>query len=278
MNRSMPTRETITHVFGAPGHFLVDWFDRVLEIEGIDRGIVIGAQAFTALFPALITYAAIVSRSDGNAFADRLIDRFGLEGQSAESVQGLFASTDGSTQASVIGAILVLFSALAFARALQRLYEHAWRMPKLGMRASHWGLVWLLLLLAWLGINPVLDNALPDGLAAITSLGVASLLWLATPYLLLARRVSWRELAPGTGLTVVSMTAAGAASVIIMPELISSASSEFGTIGAAFAVVTWLTALAMVLMVSVAGGAVIADWRRRFGRERAAAQSEPTSA
>ncbi len=274
----MPTRETITHVLGAPGRFLVDWLDRVLEIEGIDRGIVIGAQAFTALFPALITYAAIVSRSDGNAFADRLIDRFDLEGESAASVQGLFESTSGSAQASVIGAIFVLFSALAFARAMQRLYEHAWRMPRLGWRASHWGLVWLLLLLAWLGINPVLDSALPEGLHAIASLAIASLLWLATPYLLLARRVPWRELAPGTALTIVAMTAAGAASVLVMPELIASTSSEFGTIGAAFAVVAWLTGLAMVLMVSVAGGATIADWRRQFLRERAAAQSAPTSA
>jgi membrane protein len=267
----MPTRETISDALGAPGRFLIDWVDRVLEIEGIDRGIVIGAQAFTALFPALITYAAIVSRSDGSSFADRLVDRFGLEGESAASIQGLFeSSSDARAQASVIGLIFVLFSALAFARAMQRLYEHAWRVPKLGLKASHWGLVWLLELLAWIAINPVLDRALPEGIHALASLGIASLLWLSTPYLLLARRVSYGELAPGAFLTAVAMTAAGTASVLVMPELIGRTSAEFGTIGAAFAVVAWLTALAMVLMVSVCGGAVIADWRRRIHGERAA--------
>ena len=88
----------------------------------------------------------------------------------------------------------------------------------------------------------------------------------------------WRAACPHVERLARRAAAAGAASVLVMPELISSTSSEFGTIGAAFAVVAWLTGLAMVLMVSAAGGATIADWRRQFLRERAAAQSASTSA
>ncbi len=245
---------------GAFGRFMRRWVERFLEIEGIDRGIVLGAQTFTALFPLLITYSAVVGPDGGGAIVQRLIDRFDLQDNAADSLTSLFSASDGARgQATLIGGLLVIVTALAFARAMQRLYEHAFQMEKLGLRVSGWGLLWLAGLAAWLALQPTLDDLLPVGINALVSLALVGGLWLLTPYLLLARRLSWLALAPCALLTTVAMTIAGVASVVAMPRLITSSAEEFGTIGVAFALIAWLTALGWVLTVSAAGGAVLED-------------------
>ena len=41
------------------------WTARFVEVQGVDRAMSLGAQAFSALIPLLIVYSAIASRSDG---------------------------------------------------------------------------------------------------------------------------------------------------------------------------------------------------------------------
>ena len=52
---------------------------RLISLEVIDRSLVVGAQAFSALIPLLIVIAG-VGAGDGRSFADALIDRFNLKG------------------------------------------------------------------------------------------------------------------------------------------------------------------------------------------------------
>jgi membrane protein len=63
-------------------------------------------------------------------------------------------------------------------------------------------------------------------------------------------------------LTALGMTILGAGSVIYMPHAIASAAEQFGTIGVAFALVSWLFAAALVLTVTAAIGAVAMERRR----------------
>ena len=71
----------------SPGTIAVarSWARRFFEVEGIDRSIVLGAQAFTALLPLLIVYASVAPHATGRDFADGAIDRFDLSGATAES-------------------------------------------------------------------------------------------------------------------------------------------------------------------------------------------------
>ena len=85
-----------------------------------------------------------------------------------------------------------------------------------------------------------------------------TLLWLLTPYLLLGRRVSWQRLLPGALLTAIGMAGVGVWSVIWMPHTLASSASQFGVIGIGFALLTWL--------VAVAGVIVVADHGRRPDR------------
>lgn len=238
---AVPERLRPLHGFGLRA------YERMVAVDGIDRAIAIGALSFTALFPMLIVYASLLTSGDGFELSNRLIDRFNLSGSTADTLQGAFQAPAGSNIA-VIGAILVVLTALSFTRAMQRLYETCWGLERRGLRGSGWGLLWLAELILWLGLQPTLDSRLPVGIHAAASLALAALLWLSTPYLLLGRRIHYRTLAPGAALTAVAMTLAGYVSVIAMPEIVSSSSAEFGTIGVAFALLTWLTGIAMVIM------------------------------
>ena len=230
-------------------------YRRVHEIDGIDRAIAIGALSFTAVFPLLIVYAALISRGDGEAVAGRLIGRFDLTGSTADSIDRAFQAPVGSSTAPIVGAVLVVLTALSFTRAMQRLYETAWGLDRRGLKASGWGLLWLAELLAWLLLQPGLDSVLPEGVNAAVSLALAGGLWLSTPYLLLGRRVNYRRLFPSAVLSTVLMTLAGVVSVVAMPHVVASSANQFGTIGVAFALLSWLTALALVIMAAAVVGA-----------------------
>jgi uncharacterized BrkB/YihY/UPF0761 family membrane protein len=109
-------------------------------------------------------------------------------------------------------------------------------------------------LLAWLFLQPELSG-LPSGVRLGVSLAIGAILWLTTPYLLLGRRIAPRRLARSGGIGAVAMTLAGWASAIAMPPIVASSSDQFGTIGVAFAMLAWLTAIAMTIMASAVAGA-----------------------
>ena len=247
--------------------FARDWIARFIGIQGIDRSMAIGAQAYTALFPLLIVYASVLPRDED--FADTLIERFELTGTSAAVVERAFApSDDVQSSVTVIGIVLLIVSALSFSRGMQRLYEGAFGLPTLGMRNTKWGLLWLLLVCLVASVRPVLIGGLDGTTELVGSLAIAFVLWLATPYLLLGRRARLGRLAPVAVLSAIGMTGVGIWSAIWMPHAVATSSREYGVIGVGFALLTWLVAIAGVLVVAASGGAVIAD---RLERRRPAA-------
>jgi membrane protein len=235
-----------------------DWIGRFIAIQGVDRAMAIGAQAYTALIPLLIVYAALLPNS--TSFADALIDRFALTGSSAESVRQAFAAS-GTVESSVtaLGALLLIISALSFTRGMQRLYEGAYGLPTRGMRNTKWGLVWLAVISVVSAVRPHLLGALSGQAEIVGSLALSGVLWLVTPYLLLGRRMRWQRLAPVAVLSTIGMTGVGIWSVIWMPHTISSSAQQFGMIGIGFALLAWLVSIAGVLVVATTGGAMVAD-------------------
>ena len=62
-----------------------------MEIAGAQHATVLGAQAFTSLI-AFLVVASVFAPGDAD-LSERIIDRFGLEGESARSVGALFADS-----------------------------------------------------------------------------------------------------------------------------------------------------------------------------------------
>jgi membrane protein len=139
------------------------------------------------------------------------------------------------------------------------MYEGLYRLPTLGLRNTKWALLWLGVICSFALIRPLVLEGLSGVLEIAGTLAISALLWLATPYLLLGRRLRWRRLAPAAVLSTIGMTGVGVWSVLFMPQIVASSSQEFGVIGIGFALLSWLVAVAIVLVVAASGGALIAD-------------------
>lgn len=242
----------------APGKPLSAFIERLASMQFVDRSVGIGAQAFTTLIPLLIVYSAVVPLADARSFADRLIDDLKLSGAAAETVHQAIAPPKTVAEGvSVLGFLLLVASALSFARALQRMYETAYKLPAMGMRGTPWHLLWIALIPAYLTLRPVVA-ALSGGPIGkiIGSLVLAAIAWLLTPRILLGKRMSSRRLAPGALFTALGMTGLGIASLVYLPHSLTASARSFGTIGIAFAILGWLVGGGFVLAASSAAGAV----------------------
>jgi len=254
-----------------------NWLLRFVALQGFDRAVALAGRAFTALVPLLIVYSSVTSKATGRDFADQLVRIFDLKGSAAASMHQAFGgASDAGSQVSALGWGLLLVSALSFTRALQRLYQLCFDQPPLGLRAAKWGLIWLAIVIATVTVRPLVLRGLHDVPLLACSLAISAALWLATPYVLLARRIAWQRLVATALLTAVGMTGLELASAIWMPHTVASSAAQFGLIGVAFALLSWLVGAGMVLVVAAAGGAAIDDRLRRDRvRETATASPHP---
>ena len=91
----------------------------------------LASSALTALIPLAIVSGAVLTRLGVKDVADRIIDRYELTGGGAEALRDIFSPAGGtSTSVSVIGALLLIVAVLSFTRAIQRLFEQTWELPR----------------------------------------------------------------------------------------------------------------------------------------------------
>jgi membrane protein len=202
---------------------------------------------------------ASLGSKDGSSFADAMIERFDLSGDSADAVHAAFAAPASGTSVTIAGILLVVFSALSFSRTLQRVFELTWNLPRRGMRGTMAGLRWLALVVVYFALHPLLGGALHGLIGVVASLSGTFVLWLLTPYLLLDGRVPWRRLVPQAALCAVGVTVLGVGCAIYVPHAMSTSAEEFGAIGVAFTLLSVLWAGGFVIVGAAAIGSL--DWR-----------------
>jgi membrane protein len=241
-----------------PARLLRAWLERLAALQAVDRGVALGALAFSALFPLLIVYSSVVPLADAHRFAQEIVRRLKLSGAAAQSVSEVFApSSTVAHSLTVLGFVLVMASALSLARALQRLYELAYALPAAGIRGTPWHLLWIALIPVYISVRPLVADLANGWWHVAGSLLVGVVAWLLTPYVLLGRRLGWRRLLPGAALTALGMTTLGGFSLVYLPHSIDSSARQFGTIGVAFALLSWFVLAGFVLVGSAAGGAAL---------------------
>ncbi|MDX6627733.1 MAG: rane protein [Solirubrobacterales bacterium] len=238
--------------------------ERFVGMQAVDRAVALASLGFTAIVPLFVIVGAVLPGDRG--LADALVNRFHLRGSSADLVRQVVAQPDATKQAlSWLGVALLIVSALSFTRALQRVYEQSWRLEALGARGTPAGLVWIAGIVVWIALFAAARRALIDATGPVVALIVVlagnGVLWLATPYVLLSRRLRWRALVPTAALTTIAMTVLSAASVIYMPNAIDESAARYGPIGIAIALLSWLVAIGFVLVTSAAVGAELVAGR-----------------
>lgn len=229
--------------------------ERLLEIEIVDRALVVGAQAFGAVIPLLIVVASLRPRAD-RSFADTVIAHFDLSGSGAEAVRSAFSASESGASVSLLGCVLVVFSALSFSRTLQRVFERTWDLPPLGVRATAGGLRWLAVVVVYLGLHPLLAGSLHGLVGFVAASTGAFVFWLLTPYLLLRGRIAWRRLIPQAALCGIGMTVLTVGCALYVPRAMSNSSEEFGAIGVAFTLLSVLWAGGFVIVGAAAIGSL----------------------
>ncbi len=242
------------------------------DIEPFDRAMTLAAQAFTSLFPLIITVAALLPGSS-QSLSDRLSDGLGLPDSSrAVLEQVLPAQPETRGAFGILGVVIVVISATSMSRALARMYAKVWQVPRSGGWRSGWR--WVAVLFG-VALSFITFRALYLGSAGnlygtagtlLLTLIVNSLLWTWAPWLLLARRVSWRRLLPGGVIMGSCTVATSIASGVYLPRALDSASRQFGALGVAFTYIGWLFVVAFVLVCSTVLGAVLARDESRLAR------------
>lgn len=255
--------------------------ERLASVGLVQSAVVLAAQTFLALFPLLMAVAAIAPPQIATALRQTFAGRLGLAGQADQAVQTLL-SKQGHVAGgvTVVGLLVVLASATAFTRSLQRVYENAWQVPRLGLRGTLRGVIWLVGLVAYLALLALALRLVGGGPIGSVSRPVLAgaanvLLWWLTPFVLLSGRVKLRALI-GTGvLTGGLLIVLGLVSRVVMPRTIRTNEQRYGTIGVVFAVESWLVVVAGVIVAAAVVAAMVAQrtWGPRWVRLRVPAQS-----
>jgi membrane protein len=120
-------------------------WERMLEVEFVDRSVALAGKAFVSFFPLVIVVAAFMPPGVRSSMLTTLTHLLGIRGDALASVHQAFASSEDVRRATgILGLVLTFFFASAFTTALQRLYLRSWRrLPGRRVGAYTRGLAWL---------------------------------------------------------------------------------------------------------------------------------------
>ena len=253
---------------GLPGQVL----GRLVEVRFLDRSVILAAQAFSAILPLFIVVSTISPHPGGDSPGAFLARRLGLAADDVASLRvAVVPPPSARTSIGALGVVLALLTATSFARALQRSYELAWRLPRAGLRAAWRTLalvVGLALYVELLFLFGRLVRGVPAGtlLEGLVTFAGASALWTGAAWILLGGRVGLRLLAAGGLLTAVGFAVVRRLSALYLPTLVAGNQQQFGLLGVAFTLFSWLSACAFVVVVATVVGAVLAEDPGRLGQ------------
>lgn len=245
-----------------------------LDIDGRDRVLMLAGQAFIAVIPLLIVVATVSGTGGSSAVGSYLVRRFDLSGSAEESVRILFdRPPEAAGGITLLSLVVLVWTSNSFARSLQRTFAAAWGLPRPGALGTvHRTLGLVVLMVVLFGLS-FLGNAVGEGgvlLALLVLLVQVTVViggWALASHLMLARRVPVRRLLPGAVATAVVQLLVGWGTAIWLPGLVTRNADNYGVIGAALALVSWLIVVSASIVASAVLGRVLApdDVRRGGG-------------
>lgn len=249
--------------------FLLRCYAVYRRIDARDRVYVLAAGAFITLIPLSIVVATVTDAGGTSSLGERMVEELSLSGAAEESVLILFTYPPGATTGiTAFSVLLLLYSMNGFFGSVQRTFELAWELPRMGYHgALHRAAGAAVLLCGVVLVGAV--GSLIDGngplVAVVTVAAQIALLtasWILATDLLLSRRLRRRVFLWGSALSAVMQLAVGWGAAIYLPGLFDRQTSRYGVIGAALAIVTLLIIFASVIV----GGAIIGAVLGRRGR------------
>jgi membrane protein len=237
---------------------------RLLSVNLLDAGTRLAAQLFLTAIPLLFVVAAFAPQTVRDQLVSTARNVFGLTGASDDQLKQVYGSNGGDLRQTtgVIGALVALLSATACSRAMARVCERAWNLPRAAVRVAVWR--WVVWLAVWM-MALVLQGPLRDGFGHGLWLGLPLTfladvaVWWWTQRLLLSKRVGWLPLLPGAILTALAMTALSVTARLYMPTALNRSLANYGSLGSVFTMLSWLIAICAALTFTITAGAVLAS-------------------
>ena len=257
-------------------------WERMLEIEFVDRSVAIAGKAIVSFFPLVIVIAAFAPERVRMSIIGTVTARLGIRGDALTLAKEAFASADDVRKATgLLGLVLTFFFAGSFTTALQRVYLRAWRRPAGARTGGQWrGPAWLFVVLGCVallgGLRGALGGGLGLGLFAIVSLAVTSGLWWFTAWFLLLGDVRPRVVLATGVITGVALTGFAASATVWMPDVVTKNEAQFGFFGVALALVTWFSGAAICVLIGACAGSVFAEDAGRVGTLIRGGNQRPT--
>ncbi|MEP7036348.1 MAG: hypothetical protein ABI934_12225 [Actinomycetota bacterium] len=240
-------------------------WERMLEIEFVDRSVALAGKAFVSFFPLVIVVAAFMPKTIQSSILITLTHRLGIRGAALSTVREAFASSSDIRRATgILGLVLTFFFATSFTTALQRIYLRSWRRSAdSDLREQVRGLTWLAVVLAFMGLiggaRGLAGDGVGAGLFVVFAFLATSALWWFTAWFMLQGKVRWRVLIPTgliTGLAVAGYTLSA---TLWMPLLVTQNQEQYGFFGVALALVTWMSGAAVCILVGACAGPALAE-------------------
>jgi membrane protein len=240
-------------------------WDRMLEIEFVDRSIALAGKAFVSFFPLVIVVAAFMPAHVRTSILTTLTSRLGIRGEALTTAREAFTSADDVRRATgYLGLILTIFFATSFTTALQRIYLRAWRRPP-GSKGGAYkrGPLWLIAFLVYMaavgGLRGLLGNGPGLVLFGLLSIALTSAWWWFTAWYLLLGEVRWRVLLPTGIITAVLLAGFAISATVWMPNVVTRNETQFGFFGVALALVTWFSGASTCVLIGACAGPVFAE-------------------
>ncbi|MFE0101480.1 YhjD/YihY/BrkB family envelope integrity protein [Streptomyces sp. NPDC059009] len=245
---------------------------QLVHVNILDMATRLAAQAFLAALPMLIAVASFAPAAVERELLRSVRTLMGSGGPVVAQVEAVNRGEDVAAHSwGAAGVLVALLSATAFTRALQRLCERSWHLPRSGVRLTAWRwAVWLLVWIVMLVVQGMLRRAFGAGaiLGVPLQLVAAVLMWWWTQHLLLAGRVRWLPLLPGAVLTGAGVVLFCGVSGLWLPRALRLSVERYGALGSVFTVLSWLIVFFTVVVFGVAVGRMLAQeefLRRRLG-------------
>ncbi len=230
-------------------------------MDFINRGLLFASTLLLCFFPFLIVANALAGKST----VDTLARHLGLNKQASADVSQLFSSSTATSNA-ITGTAWVFFilGGIAAASAVQELYERAFELDGRGLKDTVRRLIWLALLIGsasfggWAG--PSVHHAGGPVLLAILAVVALTAFWWFTMWFLLAGRIPWRGLFPAALATALCWLGMEVVFSVIFSDTVITDNDKYGPIGVVFALMSWLIAIGVVIIIGAVVGVV---WQER---------------
>ena len=147
---------------------------------------------------------------------------------------------------------------------MQDLYERSFELDSGGLKDVFRRLVWLAATVGCVSLaavaGPWVHNTVGIWLVALLGLVGLTGYWWLTMWFLLSRRVSWRALFPSAIATALFWVGMEVVFSFIFSGTVISDDKKYGPIGVVFALMSWLVAIGVVIILGAVVGLV---WRER---------------